>query len=191
MSEQQKPFYSYRARPMGGASEFQLSQQTLDWSMGTQSGQIAYTMIRHIRLGYKPTTMAGARYMAEIWATNAPKLLLYSTSVESLINTKDQGAEYSAFLRELHARMAEAGARTIYQSGFAAWRWWAAVVVAILTMIAVLYVAVRGFVIGEYLVAGGIALLGLWFLWQVWNIVLRNRPRIYTPDNIPREVLPG
>ncbi|HMN50721.1 MAG: hypothetical protein KF794_09810 [Xanthobacteraceae bacterium] len=192
MTELEKPLtYSYRPRPLGDGYEFRLTPHTLDWNLGMRSGQIAYPMIRHVRLGFKPTNMAGSRYLAEIWPVNAPKLVLYSTSMQSLINTADQGEEYSAFLRELHRRMAAAGAKCVYQAGFSAWRWWLALVVAVATFFAVLYVIVRGFVAGEYLVSALIAFVGAWFLWQVSNIVLRNRPRIYTPDNIPREVLPN
>ena len=62
---------------------------------------------------------------------------------------------------------------------------WTAVVAASI------YIVVRAFLSAEYLVAAGIALIGAWFLWQIWNIVKRNRPRRYAPDAIPADVLPS
>ena len=50
--------YAYRARLMGPVSEFALSKDALDWTVGPRSGRVSYPMIRHIRLGYKPTNMA-------------------------------------------------------------------------------------------------------------------------------------
>jgi hypothetical protein len=43
----------------------------------------------------------------------------------------------------------------------------------------------------QYLVAAIFGLTGVWFLWQIWHIVMRNRPRRYTADNIPADVLPS
>jgi hypothetical protein len=39
--------------------------------------------------------------------------------------------------------------------------------------------------------AAVIALIGIWFVWQIWNIVMRNRPRRYAPNAIPEDILPA
>lgn len=183
--------YSYKPRLMGPSYEFALSQDSLDWSIGPHSGRVSYPMIRHIRLGYKPTNMASARFMAEIWPLNAPKLLLYSVSARSLVDMADQGGDYARFLRELHRRVAAAKAECVYEAGFPSWRWWPSIIVGVLTLFALAYIVVQGFLAGQYLIAAVIAFIGAWFLWQIWNIVVRNRPRRYDPGSLPPDVLPA
>lgn len=182
--------YAYKPRLMGPAYEFALSENSLDWTIGPRSGRVGYPMIRHIRLGFKPTNMANSRFMAEIWPLNAPKLLIYSVSARSLIDMGDQGEEYARFVRELHRRVEAAKGDCTYEAGFPAWRWWPSVLVAVLTLFAIAYIIVQGLAAGHYLVSAVIVFVGAWFLWQIWNIVTRNRPRIYRPDAIPDDVLP-
>jgi hypothetical protein len=183
--------YSYKPRLMGPSYEFQLSKDALDWTIGVRTGRVSYPMIKHIRLGYKPTNMANARFIAEIWPLNAPKIALHSVSAQSLVNMADQGKEYSNFVRELHRRVSGAKADCVYDAGFPAWRWWPSVFVALLVLIAVGYVVVQGAAAGQYWVAAVIALVGAWFLWQIWNIVVRNRPRLYDPRAIPDDIMPA
>jgi hypothetical protein len=190
MSDAQQFIYSYKPRMMGPSYDFRLSKDTLDWQIGPREGRVSYPMIRRIRLGYKPTNMASARFIAEIWPLNAPKLSLASISARSLINIAPQNDEYTGFMRELHRRIAASKGDCIYEAGFPAWRWWPAAMVGVLAFGAVAYIFLQVFVGGQYLLAGGIALTGAWFLWQIWHIVMRNRPRRYAPDAIPGDVLP-
>jgi hypothetical protein len=183
--------FSFKPRMMGPGSEFKLSKDALDWSIGMQSGRVSYPMIRHIRLGYKPTNMGTGRFIAEIWAPNAPKLVLNSISARSMIDTEDLGKQYGDFLRELHRRIAAAKGECVFEVGLPAWRWWPSAIVGVFTFFAIAYIVVQGVAAGQYAVAGAITLLGAWFLWQIWNIVTRNRPRTYLPDNIPGDILPA
>jgi hypothetical protein len=180
----------FKPRLMGPAHEFALSKDALDWAIGPRSGRVSYPMIKHIRLGYKPTSMASSRFIAEIWPLNAQKLFMYSVSARSLIDMADQGNDYERFLRELHRRVEASKANCVYEAGFPAWRWWPSVIVAAATFFLIAYIAFQGFVAGHHALTGVIILIGGWFLWQIWNIVMRNRPRSYRPDAIPEDVLP-
>jgi hypothetical protein len=187
-----EPFtYAYKPRLMGPAYEFALSKDALDWTIGPRTGRVSYPMIRHIRLGYKPTNMATSRFIAEIWPLNAPKLLIHSVSARSLVDMADQGNDYVRFLEELHRRVDASKAQCVYEAGFPAWRWWPSVIVGVLTVLAIAYIVVQGGLGGHYLVTAIIAFIGAWFLWQIWNIVMRNRPRNYEPNNPPADVLPS
>lgn len=183
--------YAYKPRLMGPAYEFALAQDGLDWTIGPRSGRVSYPMIKHIRLGYKPTNMANSRFIAEIWPLNAPKLVVQSVSARSLIDMGDQGKEYTSFLRELHRRIAASKSSCVYEAGFPVWRWWPSAIIGVLTMLAVIYIIFQAVVAGHYLLAAIITGVGAWFLWQIWQIVTRNRPRTYTPDDLPVEVLPA
>lgn len=175
---------------MGPSVEYRLTPDALDWQIGPRAGRVAYTMIRRIRLGYKPTNMATARFIAEIWPVNAAKLQLASTSMRSLLDISDHKQEYRSFVAELHRRVERAQNDCSFEAGFPAWRWWPAAAVGLITAAGLLYIIVQGLRGGQPLVGAVIALVGAWFAWQMWNIVLRNRPRRYRADDIPRDVLP-
>lgn len=191
MTDEPKYFYSFKPRLMGPSYEFQLSKDTLDWQIGPRSGQIAYPMIRRIRLGYKPTNMAAARFVAEIWPLNAGKLSVFSVSARSIIDVAPQNADYAGFLRELHRRVAASKSECVFEAGFPSWRWWPSLAVGIAALLAVAFIVVQAVIGAQYLVAAIFGLTGVWFLWQIWHIVMRNRPRRYTADNIPADVLPS
>ena len=190
MSEEPQFFYSFRPRLMAPSHDFQLSKESLDWQIGPRTGRVAYPMIRRIRLGYKPTNMAAARFIAEIWPINAGKLSLSSVTARSIIDIAPQNKEYSGFLRELHRRIAAAKGDCVFEAGFPSWRWWPAFGVALAAFAGVAYVVLQTLAGGQYLFAGIAAFIGAWFLWQIWHIVMRNRPRRYTADAIPDDVLP-
>ncbi|MBK8008006.1 MAG: hypothetical protein IPK23_05850 [Rhizobiales bacterium] len=192
MSSEENPYiYVFKPKLMGMVHELALTQDSLDWVIGPGSGRVSYHMIKRIRLGYKPTNMANARFIAEIWPLNAPKLTIYSVSARSLVDMANQGGDYVRFISELHRRMSAAKANCVYEAGFPAWRWWPAAIFALATVLAVAYIAVQAVIAAQYMLAGIIVLIGAWFLWQIWNIVKRNRPRQYTPDAIPEDVLPN
>jgi hypothetical protein len=191
MSDDPQYIYSYRPRLMGPSYDFRLSKDTLDWQIGPRTGRVAYPMIRRIRLGYKPTNMAAARFIAEIWPLNAAKLSLSSVSAKSIIDIAAQNSDYSGFVRELHRRVAAGNDGCIFEAGFPWWRWWPALAVGVAALAAVVYIVLQTLVGGSYLISAGIAFTGAWFLWQIWHIVMRNRPRRYTPDSIPEDVLPS
>lgn len=183
--------YVYKPKLMGPAYELTLSEDSLDWMIGTRSGRLSYPMIRHIRLGYKPTNMANSRFQAEIWPLNAPKLVVQSVSARNLIDVTDHGTDYARFLRELHTRVDAANKSCVYEAGLPAWRWWPSAIVALFTVLALLYVVAQGLLAGHFLMALIIGGTGVWFLWQIWNIVTRNRPRNYDPQNLPADLLPA
>lgn len=190
MSDSEELVYAYKPRLMGPAFEYRLAQDGLDWQIGPRSGRVSYPMIRHVRLGYKPTSLATSRFIAEIWPANGQKLSLASTSARSMVDVTENRDEYRRFIEELHRRIAAARGACTFDAGFPAWRWWPALVVGIATALAVFYIVFQGFRSGQMVVAGVIALVSAWFLWQIWSIVMRNRPRTYTPDAIPQDVLP-
>jgi hypothetical protein len=191
MSSEELPYtYAYKPRLMGASYEFALSQDGMDWAIGPRTGRVSYPMIKHIRLGYKPTNMGTAQFMAEVWPLNDTKLLLNSQSARSMIDMADQGKEYTRFIQELHRRVAASQSNCVFEAGFPAWRWWPSAIFGAAIPLALIYVVVKALMASEYLVAGAITLLGAWFIWQIWNIVMRNRPRQYDPHNLPSDVLP-
>jgi hypothetical protein len=182
--------YRYRPRMIGGDFSFRLEPDALAWELGRRNGRLAYRDIARLRLGYRPANLAGSRFIAEIWSREGMKMEIASISQRSLFDYQNLAAEYRAFIIELARRIAVSGGKCRCDAGFPPWRWWPALFVAVATLTAAIYVSVRALIAGAVTAGAVIAALGLFFLWQIGSMVVRNRPRTYDPNSPPGDVLP-
>src|ERR1700676_4066471 len=134
--------YRYRPRMVGGDFAFRLEPDALAWELGRRNGRVAYRNIARLRLGYRPTNLAGSRFIAEIWSREGAKLEIASISQRSLFDYQNLATEYRAFVVELARRIAASGGQCRCDAGFPPWRWWPALFVAVATLIAAIYVSV-------------------------------------------------
>jgi len=184
------PVYAFKPRMLAAESAFRLGPDSLEWNIGGRPGRVAYPMIARIRLGFRLTNLMGRRYTAEIFPRTGGRMEISSYSARGIVDTANQGAAYRAFISELHRRIAKARGECRFEAGMAAWRFWPSVAVTVAMAIGLVYVLWRG-MLGGQLVTGLIVLaVGVMFLWQMARTVLDNRPRIYSPDAIPEDVLP-
>lgn len=182
--------YRFRPRMIGGGCEFRIGAHGLEYSVGGVTGRVAYPMISHIRIGYRPSNFGGRRYIAEIWSRGGPRLEIHSSSHVSLVGMQDHGPDFSVFMRELHERIVKAGGECRCEAGFAAWRWWPLLVAAAVMGFVLVYIALQSLMAGQFTAALlFIVFMGV-FVWQVGPLVLRNQPRSYRPEAIPAGVLP-
>jgi hypothetical protein len=182
--------YRYRPRMVGGDFSFRLEPDALAWELGRRNGRLAYRDIARLRLGYRPANLAGSRFIAEIWSRAGTKFEIASISQRSLFDYQNLAAEYRAFIIELARRIAASGGKCRCDAGFPPWRWWPALFVAVATLAAAIYVSVQALIAGAVTAGAVIAALGLFFLWQIGSMVVRNRPRSYDPNSPPGDVLP-
>jgi hypothetical protein len=182
--------YRYRPRMVGGDFAFRLDPDALAWELGRRNGRLAYRDIARLRLGYRPANLGGNRFIAEIWSRAGAKLEIASISQRSLFDYQNLATEYRAFIVELARRIAASGGQCRCDAGFPPWRWWPALFVAVATLIAAIYVSVQALIAGGVTAGAVIAVLGLFFLWQIGSMIVRNRPRSYDPNSPPGDVLP-
>jgi hypothetical protein len=182
--------YAYRPRMIGSGNSFRLGKHSLEWNMGGYPGQMAYPMISIMRLSYRPSSLGSPRFTAEIWPRSGTKIEIASASYKSPVALEDQGPAFRAFMYELHKRVAASGGNCRFEAGFAAWRWWPMLAISAAAAVGLLFVTLQTIRNGDLptmaLVAGFILL----FAWQMWPLVMRNRPERYDPLNIPPRVLP-
>ena len=182
--------YRYRPRLVGAEFSFRLERDGLSWDLGRRNGRLRYRDIARLRLGYRPANLAGSRFVAEIWPREGAKLEIASITQRSLFDYQSLAAEYRTFVVELGRKLAASGGNCRCDAGFPPWRWWPALFVAVVTLAAALYVCVRALAAGEFGAATVLAVIGLFFIWQIGPMILRNRPRRFHPGAIPGEVLP-
>ena len=100
------PVYVYKPSLMGAPWELCLRPDALEWQLGRQRGRIPYARISRVRLSFRPATMQTRRFVAEIWWPGGRRLLIASTSWQSLFEQRPQDRAYGAFIHELNQRIA-------------------------------------------------------------------------------------
>lgn len=183
--------YSFKPSAFGAAWEFEIKPQGLFWRAGMRSGVIGYDKIKRVRLSFRPVTMQNYRFQAEIWSAELPKIRIASSSWRGIVEQARQDEAYSAFIIELHRRLADARTGAHFSTGIPVVIYWAGVAIFGAVAIGLAALAVEALRLGEW---AGAALIGAFlalFVWQLGAFFRRNHPIIYGPDQVPSEVLPG
>jgi len=182
--------YSYRPSLLGPAWEFKLGAHGIDWSGGTRSGHVPYAKLRRVRMSYRPMSMQSHRFTTELWAEDGPRLQIVSTSWKSMVEQERLDRTYAAFVRELHRRIAEAGAPVRCEQGKNPWLYWPGVTVFAGVALGLAFLVMRALQAQALAGAVFIAAFLLLFLWQGGNFFRRNRPGLYRPDALPADLMP-
>jgi hypothetical protein len=182
--------YAYKASLIGAAHQFELTETALSWQAGHRSGLCPYVDIAAIRLSYRPVSMQSRRFRADIECAGGQRIVMLSTSWQTVALMTPQDRDFRAFIEQLHERMAKAGSRAVLIGGVGPKTYAAGVALLVLVAIAMVGLLFRAIATGEW--AGALFLAGfaVLFGWQIGGFVGRNRPRIYTFDRLPDALLP-
>src|SRR3982074_2055422 len=118
------PVYIHKPSLVAAPGELRLRPEALAWRTGRHEGRIPYGRITRVRLSFRPVTMQTRRFVAEVWSAGGPRLSIAWTSWRSMVEQTAQDQAYGAFVRELHRRIAAAGATTAYDCGSPAPLYW-------------------------------------------------------------------
>jgi hypothetical protein len=182
--------YSYRPSLLGAPHEFRLGEQGLSWNVGRRSGSVTWRDIDRVRLSFRPASMQSHRFLTEVWAARAPKLTIMSTSWKSMVVQERLDEGYTAFITELHRRLAQAQTRARFEQGTSPLQYWPGLVIFGGVAIALAFLTVRA--LQEHALGGGLFIAGFLalFLWRGGDFFRRNRPRLYRAEAPPAELLP-
>lgn len=183
--------YTYRPSAMGAPSQFKLTPDGIEWVAGRRSGLTEFRNIRRLRMSYRPANMQSHRFMTELWADGAPKLKIMSSSWKSMFDQERLDRPYSAFIAELHRRIAQSGARPLLEQGSHPLIYWPGLIAFAGVMFGMLVLIMRALQSGAVSGALFILAFGLLFAWQGGNFLRRNRPGIYRPDALPSVLMPN
>jgi hypothetical protein len=134
--------------------------------------------------------MQSHRFVTEVWSTDNPKLQIISVSWRSVAEQVRQDAGYSAFVAELHRRLARSDSVAQFSTGLPAVTYWIGVVTFVGVSIAMAVLTVRAARRGEWGTAAVIGAFAAMFIWQIGLYFRRNRPGRYRPDALPQDLLP-
>ncbi len=182
--------YAYKPSLFGSALVVRLERDGLQWQSGRQSGRWNYRDIGTIRLSYRPSSLQAKQYRADLWSPSKGRLRVASGSRQTIALMAPQDAGYRHFTDVLHHRLASAKAKPTLLAGLSPLAWWLAMLAFSLVMIAITGLAVQALATQAWaallFLAGFVAL----FCWQIGWFLYLNRPRSYTLDAVPEDVLP-
>lgn len=182
--------YVFKPSLVGGASQFDLTDEGLSWQVRGKKGVWPLNKIAAIRLSYRPVSMQSRRFRADIEDTRGERVTLYSTTWHTVALMSPQDNGYRAFIVELHRRLAGIGSKAVLVVGINPNVYLAGMAVIAVVGIAMLGLLIRALFTAEY--AGALFLVGFaaLFAWQIGGFMRRNKPRSYTFDSLPKDVLP-
>jgi len=182
--------YAYKASLFGAAYQFELTEQGLSWRIAGRSALWRYADIASVRLSYRPVSMQSHRFRADIGNIDGARLSMLSTSWQTAALMTSQDRDYRTFISALHARMAKAGSPARLTGGLDPRVYAAAILCVTLVVLAMAGLLLRAVATGEW--AGALFLIGFaaLFAWQVGGFITRNRPLVYSFDDLPKALLP-
>jgi hypothetical protein len=182
--------YAYKASLIGSAHQFELTDAGLSWRIAGRSGVWAYSDIAAIRLSYRPVSMQARRFRADIDRAGGGSIAILSTTWQTVALMAPQDHGYRAFMVELHRRLNDAGSKAALVGGIGPKTYACSLGLLTVLAIAMLVLFVRALLTSAF--SGALFLLGFaaLFTWQIGGFVKRNRPRSYSFDDLPKELLP-
>jgi hypothetical protein len=182
--------YAYKASLVGSAHEFELTEAGLQWQAGGKSGLWRYADLAAVRLSYRPVSMQSRRFRCDIDHVNRQRLVVTSTTWQTVTLMTPQDDSYRAFVLELHRRLAATGSRARLMGGLKPGLYGLGVALLILVVIAVTGLLARAVATGAW--GGALFLVGFaaLFGWQIGGFIRRNQPRQYEFRNVPEALLP-
>jgi hypothetical protein len=183
--------YGYRPSLMGAAWRFRLTDDGIEWAAGRKSGRIPYRNVRRLRMSFRPVNMQTHRFLTEVWADGAPKLAIVSSSWKSLVEQERLDQFYSAFVAELHRRIAQAAMPVHFEQGSTPLLYWPGLIIFVGVALGLAMLIVRALqadaMSGAAFIGGFLVLL----LWQGGTYFRRNRPGVYRPNALPAALMPN
>jgi hypothetical protein len=190
MSEETE--YAFRSNAFVNRRRYRLTDDAMVWEEdGKPLDGVFYDDISEIRLAFAPTRWSTNRFRARIIFREGGMAELFNMDYIGIGNFNALDAQYNAFLRDLHRRLADRGTATVYRLGnstggyIANWL----LIIFIAAMLALIFVFL--FTIG----LGPLALVKLvvilFFVPVLIRYIRRAKPGTYDPRAIPDAVLPA
>jgi len=182
--------YSHAPRPTSGPVSFKLEGQALTVESGRKVDVVQLGAVEQVRLTYEPRSLSRRVYQAKVRMRDGKTFKLSSLNYHSVIQVTSRGPEYGAFMRALLRAIAGANPQARLVAGRSAAVWGLTVLLTAACLVGVAFFAWRAFQADAQGAALGGVLLGLAGIWQLEPMVRLNRPRTFTAENPPRDLVP-
>lgn len=182
--------YAYKASLVLSAHQFELDDDGLHWRIGGRSGVWPLSSIAMVRLSYRPVSMQTRRFRADIRNDRGQQISIFSTSWQTVTLMEPQDSAYRALILGLHSRLFAIGSTAEFVAGLKPWVYRVGVAVLALVGLTIAGMFVRALWTGLWAGALFVVAFAALFIWQAGRFMRRNRPRRYTADQVPDDLVP-
>ncbi|MCB1478532.1 MAG: hypothetical protein R3D43_02185 [Tepidamorphaceae bacterium] len=183
--------YSHRFHVYAQQRIYRLTDDALIWEdEDGGSGRLAYADITRVHLAYRPSRAQPDRFLATIASRSGERVRISNTSYRGFNDFIVQDAEYSSFLKALHARLSEGGYEVSFRKGSGFIGFSLNLVLTIVITGGLAALAVYMLWGGYYGLAAAKLLIVAWYMPVLFRFMKRSVPVRYTPDAIPDDGLP-
>lgn len=183
------PTYSQNARPVGFPVSYRLDGQTLVVDSTRKVDNLDLSTVREVRMTFEPKSFAPKVFRTRLEFEGGRNVSITSISWAGMVQARRQDVEYAAFVRALLLVIGRAAPGARYMAGRSKAAWLLLVLIGSGTVVGMAMFTGSALSTG----ATGAALMGLaiggFGLWQLAPMVRRNKPRTFTPDAPPADLL--
>jgi hypothetical protein len=182
--------YKHNPKPIGSEVCFVLKGDRLSVDTGRKQHDVRLGAVEEVRMTYEPGRVSQRVFRTRVRMVNGRTFTFTSLHWKSLVEAQELGPDYRGFVKSLLSAIAVANPKVRFVAGQPLWRWATTVVIAVLCFLAMAVLIWRALQMG----ATGIALMGALFaavgIWQLEPMVRLNKPRSFSPDAPPPELMP-
>lgn len=182
--------FAFRPRPFAAETLLALRQRDMFAQRAGKDMIIPYREIETIRLFYAPRGINFSGFRAKIYIRTGKTVSFEDRSHKSLIETERLDDSYRAFIIELCARAEGANANVLLYAGKSVTLLALAAFLGIAAVVLLALFAWNALHANQTLISIGVAAFAIFFAAWTANFVIRNRPRRFTANTIPAEMLP-
>jgi len=183
--------YAHVAKPMRPPTRFTLRGDTLAIDDGPRETIVPLAAIEAIRLTVEIRNTLTRSFRTSLRIEGKGALSFNNSSWRRLADIETHDEAYSAFVADLVRSAAGHNPALRLEAGQMPLRWWGFVVLALLTGVGVAALTARALGAGALPFAALLLVFALGFGWLLADVGRRNRPRAFTPDALPPDLLPA
>lgn len=183
--------YGLRANAFQGARTYRITDDALTWEEpGKPIDGVFFDDIAEVQMTYAPTRVARNRYRTRVVFRQGGMIELLNTEYVGFANFAEKNEEYSAFVRELHHRLAARGSKAVFRKGSSAAAYFGNLLLTafIFAMIAIAFVLLLS--VGFLWIAIVKLAIVLFFVPTLLRYMRRSTPATYDPSSLPADALP-
>lgn len=182
--------YTHSPRPVSGPITFTLEGSKLTVDSGRKVQEVDLRTVELVRMTYEPRSFAQKAFQTRVRLSDGKSFAFSSLSWRSLIAAERLDRDYRAFTRALFDAIRRANPKARFVGGRPKALWVATAFLAVGSLVAMTVFIWRALQAG----ATGAVLMAVVFLaagiWQLEPMLRLNKPRDFSPEDPPRELLP-
>jgi hypothetical protein len=182
--------YSHSPKPFSGPISFTLKDEKLTVDSGRKVHEVQLGAVSTVRMTFEPGRLAQKSFRTKVIMKDGKSFTFNSLNWKSLVEAQELTQEYRVFTHALCDAIARANPQARFVAGKPMGLWLPTSVLAIASLLAMVYLIWQAFQMG----ATGVALMGALFVivgvWQIEPMIRLNKPRPFRAGELPAELLP-